>query len=132
MGKVIGYEHIQVNTIRVVADTSIQEKSKSPKSEKLSASGNKKIEHNSSKALQERQESCTTTVQYNIGLQIPKTSLPYEVIQIKAEDKQMSAVITYDTGSEFSFCNKDTESMTINIGKARKNIIISTVNTMQS
>ena len=44
----------------------------------------------------------------------------------------MSAVITYDIRSEFSFCNKDTESMTINIGKARKNVIISTVNTVQS
>ena len=41
MGQAIGYEHIQINTIRVVADTSIKEKSKSPKSEKLSASGNK-------------------------------------------------------------------------------------------
>ena len=104
MGKVIGYENIEVNAIRVITDTTIEEKSNPPKSEKLSASGNRKFGHNSSQKLQERQETQTTG-----GLQISKASLPYEVIHIKAKDRQMSAVVTHDTGSEFSFCNKDTE-----------------------
>ena len=44
----------------------------------------------------------------------------------------MSAVITYDTGSEFSFCNQDTKSMASNIEKARRNIAISTINDVKS
>ena len=81
MGKVIGYEHIQVNAIRVIADTRVQEKSKSPRLEELSLAGNKKLGHKSSKKFQEIQESLTTG-----GLQIPKASLPYKVIHIKAKD----------------------------------------------
>ena len=44
----------------------------------------------------------------------------------------MSAVIIYDTGSEFSFCNQDTKSMASNIEKARRNLAISTINNVQS
>ena len=89
MGKAIEYEHIQVNAIRVIADTRIQDQSKSPKWEELSILGSRKLGHKSSQKLQERQETLTTG-----GLQIPKASLPYEVIHIKARDRQMSAVIT--------------------------------------
>ena len=45
----IGYEHIQVNTIRVIAGTKIQDKSKSPKLEESSPSGNKKKGNRESK-----------------------------------------------------------------------------------
>ena len=44
----------------------------------------------------------------------------------------MPAVIIYDTGSEFSFCNQDTKSMASNIEKARRNLAISTINDVQS
>ena len=127
MCRAIGYEHIQVNAIRVIADTRVQEKSELTRLEELSISGNRKLGHKSSQKLQERQEILTTG-----GLQIPKASLPYEVIHIKAKDRQMSAVITYDTGSEFSFCNKDTELMASNIENARRNIMISTIDNLQS
>ena len=127
MCRAIRYEHMQVNTIRVIADTRIQEKSESPRSEESSLSGNKKLGHKSSQKLQERQETLTTG-----GLQIPKASLPYEVIHIKARDRQMSAVITYNTGSELSFCNQYTKSMASNIEKARRNLAISTINDVQS
>ena len=66
MRRAIGYEHIQVNAIRVTADTRIQEKSKLPKSKELSASGNRKFGPKSSQKLQERKETQTTG-----GLQIP-------------------------------------------------------------
>ena len=39
MCRAIGYEHIQVNAIRVIADTTVQEKSESPRSEELSTLG---------------------------------------------------------------------------------------------
>ena len=127
MGRAIGYEHIQVNAIRVIPDTRIHEKSESARSEELSLAGTKKLGHNSSQKFQERQETLTTG-----GLPIPKASFPYEVIHIKARDRQMSAVTTYNTGSEFSFCNKDTESMASHIEKARRNLAISTINDVQS
>ena len=44
----------------------------------------------------------------------------------------MSAVIIYDTGSEFSFCNQDTKPMASNIKKERRNLAISTINDVQS
>ena len=126
MCRAIGYEHIQVNAIRVIADTRIQEKSESPRSEESSLSGNKKLGNKLSQKLQAKQETLTTG-----GLQIHKASLPYEVIYIEARDRQMSAVIIYNTGSEFSFCNQDTKSMASNIGKARRNLAISTINDVQ-
>ena len=95
MCRAIGYEHIQVNAIRVSADTRVQEKSESPRLEESSLSGNKKLGNKESKKLQAKQETLTTG-----GLQIHKASLPYEVIYIEAEDRQMSAIIIYDTGSE--------------------------------
>ena len=61
--------------------------------------------HKSSQDLQEGQETLTAG-----GLQIPRASLPYEVIHIKVKDKQILALITYDRGAEFSFCNKDTKT----------------------
>ena len=45
----IGYEHIQVNTIRVIAGTKAQEKSESPKSGKSSPLGNKQKGNRGSK-----------------------------------------------------------------------------------
>ena len=89
----IGYEHIQVNTIRVVAGTKTQEKSKLLKSEKSSPSGNKQKGNRRSKKHQAKQETLTTE-----ELPFEKASSPYEVIQIEAKDRQMSAVIIYDTG----------------------------------
>ena len=123
----IGYEHIEVNTIRVIAGTKIQEKSKSPKSEESSLSGNKKLEDKESKKLQAKQETLTTG-----GLPIHKASLPYEVIYIEAKDRQMPAVIIYDTGSEVSFCNQDTKPMASNIEKVRRNLAISKIYDVQS
>ena len=75
---------------------------------------------------QAKQETLTTG-----GLQIHKASLPYEVIYIEARDRQMSAVLIYETGSELSFCNQDKKSMASNIGKARRNLAISTINDVQ-
>ena len=90
----IGYEHIQVNTIRVVAGTKTQEKSESPKSEKSSPLGNKHKGNRRSKRHQARQENLATG-----ELPFEKASSPYEVIQIEAKDRQRFTVIIYDTGS---------------------------------
>ena len=106
MQRAIGYESLQVNAIRIIADTRNQEKSELPRVKELSKSGSRKSGHKSSRKLQERQETLTAG-----GLQIPRASLPYEVIHIKVKDKQIPAVITYDTGADFSFCNKDTKLM---------------------
>ena len=127
MPRAIGYEHIQVNAIRVIAGTKVQEKSESPKSEESSLSGNKKSGNKESKKFHAKQETLTTG-----GLPIHKASLPYEVIYIEAKHRQMPAVIIYDTGSEFSFCNQDTKPMASNIEKARRNLAISTINDVQS
>ena len=43
MHRAIGYEHIKVNAIRVIADTRVQEKTELPRSEESSLSGNKKL-----------------------------------------------------------------------------------------
>ena len=121
----IGYEHIQVNTIRVVAGTKTQEKSEWPKSEK--SSGNKQMGNRRSKKYQAKQETLTTG-----ELPFEKASSPYEVIQIEAKDRQMSTIIIYDTGSEFSFCNQDTKPLATNTKKERRNLAISTINNVQN
>ena len=108
----IGQEHIQVNSIRVIAGTKIQEKFESPKSDESLPIGNKKKGNRKSKKHQAKQKTLTTG-----GLLFEKASSPYEVIQIEAKDRQMSTVIIYDTGSEFSFCNQDTKPMASNIKK---------------
>ena len=54
------------------------------------------------------------------------------MIHIKVKDKQIPAVITYDTGAEFSFCNKDAELMANSIKKTRRNLMISTINNTQN
>ena len=96
MRRAIGYENMQVNAIRIISDTRNKEKSKLPRVEELSTSGDRKSGHKSSQNLQERQETLTAG-----GLQIPRASLPYEVIHIKVKDRQIPTVITYDTGAEF-------------------------------
>ena len=123
MRRAIGYENLQVNAIRIVADTRDQEIPKSPRVQ----SGSRKYGHKPSWNPQERQETLTAG-----GPQIPRASLPYEVIHIKVKDKQTPAVITYDTGAEFSFCNKDAELMANSIEKTRRNLMISTINNVQS
>ena len=72
MQRAIGYENLQVNTIRIIADTRNQEKSELPRVKELSKSGSGKHGHKSSRNLQERQETLTAE-----GLQIPGASLPY-------------------------------------------------------
>ena len=127
MQRAIGYESLQVNAIRIIADTRNQEKSKLPRAKDLSKSGSGKHGHKSSQDLQEGQETLTAG-----GLQIPRASLPYEVILIKVKDKQIPAVITYDTGAEFSFCNKDTEPMASIIERTGRKLMINTINNVQS
>ena len=63
---------------------------------------------------------------------IEKASSPYEVIQIEAKDKLMSAVIIYDTGSEVSLCNYETKPIVTSVKKERKKIMISTINSVQN
>ena len=92
MHRAIGYENIQVNAIRIIADTKNQEDLKSPKVE----SENKKEAHRPSWNLQERQETLSAGKPL-----IPSASLPNEVIHIKVKDKQIPAVITYDTINSF-------------------------------
>ena len=94
MRQTIGHDNLQVNAIRIIADTKSQEDLKSPKVE----SESRKNGHRPSQILQERQETLSTGRPL-----IPRASLPYEVIHIKVKDKQIPAVITYDTGAEFSF-----------------------------
>ena len=115
MCQTIGYENLQVNAIRIIADTRNQEKSKSLRVKELSKSGSRKSGHKPSRNLQERQETLTVG-----GLQIPRASLPYEVIHIKVKDIQIPAVITYNTGAEFSFYNKDAELMANSIEKTKE------------
>ena len=55
MRRAIGYENLQVNAIRITADTRNQENLKSPRVE----SGSRKDGHKSSQNLQERQETLT-------------------------------------------------------------------------
>ena len=98
MNRAIGYENLQVNAIRIIADTKNQEDLKSPRVE----TGSRKDGHKPSQNLHERQETLSAGRPL-----IPRASLPYEVIHIKVKDKQIPAVITYDTGAEFSFCNKN-------------------------
>ena len=43
----------------------------------------------------------------------------------------MSAVIIYDTGSEFLFCNQDTKPMATNTKQERKKLAIGTINNVQ-
>ena len=82
MRRAIGYEHKQVNAIRVIAGTKIQEKSKSPKSEESSPSGNKKKGNRKSKKHQAKQETLTTG-----GLLFEKASSSYEVTKIEAKNR---------------------------------------------
>ena len=74
MCRTIGYDNLQVNAIRIIADTKSQEDLKSPKVE----SESRKNGHRPRQILQERQETL-----------IPRTSLPYEVIHVKVKDKQL-------------------------------------------
>ena len=127
MCKAIGYEHVQVNTIRVIAGTKNQEKSESPKSEKSSPLGNKQRRAGGNRRHQARQETITTG-----EIPLEKASSPYEVIQIEAKDRQMSAIIIYDTGSEFSLCNQDTKFLATYTKKDRRNLAISTINNVQN
>ena len=83
-------------------------------------------EHRQSQTLQERQE----TLPEGRPL-IPRASLPYEVIHIKVKDKQIPAVITYDTGAEFSFCNKNAELIANSIENTKRNLMIGTINNVQ-
>ena len=53
-------------------------------------------------------------------------------MQIEAKDRQMSAIIIYDTGSEFSFCNQGTKPLVTNTKKERRNLAISTINKLQN
>ena len=112
MHRAIGYENLQVNAISIIADTRNQENPKSLRVE----SGSRKDGHKPSRNLQERQETLTAG-----GPQIPRASLPYEVIHIKVKDKQIPAVITYNTGAEFLICNKDALLMANSIEKTRRN-----------
>ena len=111
MRRTIGYENVHVNVIRIIADTKNQEDLKSPKVE----SESRKDGHRPSRNLQERQETLSAGRPL-----IPRASLPYEVIHIKVKGKQIPAVITYDTGAEFSFCNKIVELMTNNIEDTKR------------
>ena len=63
---------------------------------------------------------------------IERASSPYEVIQIEAKDKLMSAVIIYDTGLEVLLCNYETKPIVTSAKKERKKITISTINSMQN
>ena len=100
MYRVIGAEQVQVNTIRINSNTETQERSESPKSEELSPLGNKQWRAKEKRKYKESLEPITIK-----EIPIEKASSPYEVIQIKAKGKLMSAVIIYDTGSDVSLCN---------------------------
>ena len=113
---------MQVNAIRIIADTNSQDGLKSPKVE----SEHRINGHRQSQTLQERQE----TLPEGRPL-IPRASLPYEVIHIKVKDKQIPAVITYDTGAEFSFCNKNAELIANSIENTKRNLMIGTINNVQ-
>ena len=54
------------------------------------------------------------------------------MIQVKTDDKLMSAVIIYDTGSEISLCNYETEPIVTSAKEERKKIAISTINSVQT
>ena len=62
---------------------------------------------------------------------IPRTSLLYDIIHVKVKDKQIPAVITYDTGAKFSFCNKNAELMANSIGNTKRNLMIGTINNVK-
>ena len=63
---------------------------------------------------------------------IEKASSPYERIQIKTEDRLMSAVIIYDTGLEVSLCNYETVPIVTSVKEESKKIAISTINSVQT
>ena len=120
--RTIGYENLQANAIRIIANTKSQEDLKSPKVE----SESRKNGHRPRQILQERQETLSAGRPL-----IPRTSLPYEVIHVKVKDKQIPAVITYDTGAKFSFCNKNAELMANSIENTKRNLMIGTINNVQ-
>ena len=104
MLKAIRTEHVQINMIRINSDTQSQEKSKTPEIEELSPLGD---EQENTKE-EGHYEASMKPITIN-EISIEKVSSPYEVIQIETKDKLMSAVIIYDTGSEVSLCNYETE-----------------------
>ena len=122
MRRTIGYEDLQVNAIRIIADTNSQDGLKSPKVE----SEHRTNEHRQSQTLQERQE----TLPEGRTL-ITRAILPYEVIHIKVKDKQIPAVITYDTGAKFSFCNKNAELIANSIENTKRNMMIGIINNVK-
>ena len=56
MHRAIGYENLQVNAIRIIADTRNQEKSKSPRVDELPKSGSRKSGPKPSQSLWEQWE----------------------------------------------------------------------------
>ena len=125
MYKAMGTEHVQVNTIRINSDTQSQERSEIPKIEELLPLSD---EQRNSKEERHNEAS----MKHINEIPIEKASSPYEVIQIKTEDRLMSAVIIYDTGSEVSLCNYETEPIVTSTKEERKKIAISTINSMQT
>ena len=127
MYRIIGAEQVQVNTIRINSNTETQERSESPKSEELSPLGDKQGSSKEKGKYKASMEPITIK-----EIPIEKASSPYEVIQIKAKGKLMSAVIIYDTGSEVSLCNQETKPIVTSAKKERKKIMISTINSVQN
>ena len=127
MYKAIGTEHVQINTIRINSDTQSQKRSETPKLEELSPPGD---EQGSSKG-KGYYEASMKPITIN-EIPIEKASSPYEVIQIEAKDKLMSAVIIYYTGSEVSLCNYERGPIVTNSKKWNKKVTISNINSIQA
>ena len=125
MYRAIGTKHVEMNTIRTNLDTQSQERFETPKIEELpllgDKQGNSKEEGHSEASMKHINE-----------IPIEKASSPYEVIQIKTEDRLMSAVIIYDTGLDVSLCNYETVPIVTIAKEEKEKMAIRTINSVQT
>ena len=110
----LGSEHVQINSITVAPETKRRQEFGMANIEKLDQE-----EEENNLIMDDNEEANVNSITVN-KIPIGKVFSPHEVIQVSAEGGIFPVVIIYDTGSEVSLCNYETDPLVVDTKRGDK------------